>query len=326
MPKPLAIEMYSGLSGWGEGLIAEGYRVVAFDLVDMFRQTGTQRPEGIELVLQDVLTIHGKQFRDAAIICSSSPCQEFSYRSLPFKRCKSLGPPLLGIKLFEAQFRIQREASEAAGHHIPMVVENVRGAQPWVGRAKWHYGSYYLFGDVPALMPFTKARAKAGGLGWSEYAKTGVKSKGFNTTYDQQQRALRQDDATKLPGNGSARHFKDREIPRLNGERKHEDGSYTVAVGGRLDGMARPTSPVQDGVKVPSLDGGRRTDIGKGARMVSRDCGDEGIKQHGSGAEWFDTGIARHGSNTSARKAATAQISKIPLALASYIAQVYYPR
>jgi hypothetical protein len=52
--------------------------------------------------------------------------------------------------LFDACFRIQREASEAAGRHIPMVVENVKNAQPWVGRANWHYGSYYLWGDVPA--------------------------------------------------------------------------------------------------------------------------------------------------------------------------------
>jgi hypothetical protein len=55
--------------------------------------------------------------------------------------------------LFDACFRIQREASEAAGRHIPMIVENVRGAQPWVGRSVWNYGSFHLWGDVPALMP-----------------------------------------------------------------------------------------------------------------------------------------------------------------------------
>ena len=37
-----------------------------------------------------------------------------------------------------------------------MVVENVRGAQKWVGRARWNYGSFYLWGDVPALMPFAR--------------------------------------------------------------------------------------------------------------------------------------------------------------------------
>lgn len=59
--------------------------------------------------------------------------------------------------LFDACFRIDRGASEAAGHHIPLVVENVKGAQPWVGCAAWHFGSYYLWGDVPALMPVQKA-------------------------------------------------------------------------------------------------------------------------------------------------------------------------
>lgn len=56
-------------------------------------------------------------------------------------------------RLFYACFRIQREACEAAGRHIPLIVENVRGAQPWVGRARFNYSSYYLWGDVPALMP-----------------------------------------------------------------------------------------------------------------------------------------------------------------------------
>ena len=57
--------------------------------------------------------------------------------------------------LFDACFRIQREACEAAGRHIPMVVENVRGAIPWVGRSRYNYGSFHLWGDVPALMPMT---------------------------------------------------------------------------------------------------------------------------------------------------------------------------
>ena len=44
-------------------------------------------------------------------------------------------------RLFDACFRIQREASLAAGRHIPLVVENVRGAIPWVGRSRWNFGS-----------------------------------------------------------------------------------------------------------------------------------------------------------------------------------------
>jgi hypothetical protein len=43
------------------------------------------------------------------------------------------------------------------------VVENVRGAIPWVGRSRWNFGSFHLWGDVPALMPFTlRAQKKPG--------------------------------------------------------------------------------------------------------------------------------------------------------------------
>ncbi|MGH7490200.1 MAG: hypothetical protein ACREMY_32025, partial [bacterium] len=95
------------------------------------------------------------------VIVASPPCQAYSYRAMPWKHAKALPPP--DNTLFDACFRIQREASEAAGRYIPMVVENVRGAEKWVGPAKWHFGSYYLWGDVPALMPTTKSALKWGG-------------------------------------------------------------------------------------------------------------------------------------------------------------------
>jgi hypothetical protein len=75
---------------------------------------------------------------------------------MPWSRAKALPPP--DNTLFEACFRIQREACEAAGRHIPLIVENVRGAQKWVGRARWCHGSFALWGDVPALMPIVQSR------------------------------------------------------------------------------------------------------------------------------------------------------------------------
>jgi hypothetical protein len=75
---------------------------------------------------------------------------------MPWSRAKALPPP--DNTLFESCFRIQREACEAAGRHIPLIVENVRGAQKWVGRARFNFGSFFLWGDVPALMPITAKR------------------------------------------------------------------------------------------------------------------------------------------------------------------------
>lgn len=172
--KPLAIDLFSGVGGWTDGLMAEGYDPVGFDIKR--HVYGEHRYPG-QLVLQDVLTLHGSQFRDAALIVASPPCQKYSYMAMPWTRAKDLARwyrdpehPERIVELnalFNACFRIQREASEAAGRHIPMVVENVRGAQPWVGRARWNFGSFYLWGDVPALMPVIKA-FKSSGMNWSD--------------------------------------------------------------------------------------------------------------------------------------------------------------
>lgn len=154
--KPLAIDLFCGLGGWAEGLLAEGWNVVGFDIEQ--HDYGTGGYPG-QLVLQDVTTLHGSQFKSASLIVASPPCQAYSYRAMPWKRAKALPPP--DNALFDACFRIQREASEAAGRHIPLIVENVRGAVKWVQQpVKWHFGSYYLWGDVPALMPMTLASQK----------------------------------------------------------------------------------------------------------------------------------------------------------------------
>jgi C-5 cytosine-specific DNA methylase len=149
--KPLAIDLFCGLGGWTEGLLAEGYDVVGFDIEQ--HVYGDERYPA-QLVLQDVMTIHGKQFKSADLIVASPPCQAYSYRAMPWKRAKALPPP--SNDLFDACFRIQREACKASGRFIPLVVENVRGAQPWVGRSRWNFGSFHLWGDVPALMPIRK--------------------------------------------------------------------------------------------------------------------------------------------------------------------------
>jgi hypothetical protein len=146
--KPLGIDLFCGLGGWTEGLLAEGYEVIGFDNV---RHEYGEHRYPAQLVIQDVLTLHGRQFKDAALIVASPPCQAYSWRAMPWKAAKAAPPP--DNSLFEACFRIQREASEAAGRHIPLVVENVRGAQPFVGRSRWNFGSFHLWGDVPALMP-----------------------------------------------------------------------------------------------------------------------------------------------------------------------------
>jgi hypothetical protein len=167
MVKPLAIDLFCGLGGWTAGLLATGWHVCG---VDIERHVyGGQKYPG-SLWLQDVLTLHGSQFAKAGLIVASPPCQRYSYMAMPWTRAKAqaaairadeTGEALEDLnRLFNACFRIQREACEAAGRHIPMVVENVRGAIPWVGRSRWNFGSFHFWGDTPALMPPALKAAK----------------------------------------------------------------------------------------------------------------------------------------------------------------------
>jgi hypothetical protein len=171
--KPLVFDLFCGLGGWSESFIAEGYRAVGFDIEA--HDYGSGGYPG-ELVLRDIRSLTGgelvKIYGVPAVIVSSPPCHEFSYMAMPWTKAKEKMRKILADKseqvrltdLFNQCFRIQREVSEAAGHYVPMIVENVRGAQRWVGRSKWNFGSFHLWGDVPALMPIpAKVKLKTTG-------------------------------------------------------------------------------------------------------------------------------------------------------------------
>jgi C-5 cytosine-specific DNA methylase len=281
--RPLAIDLFCGLGGWTEGLLAEGYRVVGYD-IKAHQYDGERYPA--KLVVQDVLAIHGSAFKAAALIVASPPCQEYSYMAMPWSLAKAKAAAIRADttgaeverlnRMFNACFRIQREASEAAGHHIPMVVENVRGAIPWVGRSRWNYGSFHLWGDVPALMPSAKA-FKGGytGHGWKHPS-----------------------DSRHTPGLDFTR-FAGKHA--LEGMKNGSGGSW---FGVNPNGTRGALNNARDGLKQPGL---------------------SGICNNGKGDAWFQDGAAKHGSKSSARKAASARIAKIPLPLSRWIAATYKP-
>ena len=296
--KPLAIDLFCGLGGWTDGLLAEGYRVVGFD--NERHAYGDARYPA-QLVIQDVLTLHGRQFKEAALIVASPPCQAYSYRAMPWKRAKALPPP--DNSLFEACFRIQREACEAAWHHIPLVVENVCGAQKFVGRARWHYGSFYLWGDVPALMPITRKAIKVPtmGAGWypPDHPKH-VPGLAFNGHADRNLRA----EGVKAGDRNMARSDGGHQwTAGFDNHIKNDGGSWFNVAHNTTSGHAH--NPVNDAVK--GANGGWFNDN----------------KRNGKGETGY---LSRSGSKSSARKAASAHIAKIPYELARHIGAAWKPR
>src|SRR6267154_1271524 len=283
---PSAIDLFCGLGGWTEGLLAEGYFVVGFDIER--HVYGDEKYPG-ELVLQDVRTLHGSQFKNAALIVASPPCQAYSYRAMPWRRAKALPPP--DNTLFEACFRIQREASEAAGRYIPLIVENVRGAQKWVGQAKANFGSYYLWGDVG--MVGRRVVAGVPQFGVSVAPMKATKVPGF-----------------RFDGNGGSFQSASVEAQKRNPDgTDHGSGSWFKIA----DSKNRAS-------RKQSMGGSWFGDYEMHKERV-----DEHIKQ---GGDWFgrncESSMSRlYGSKSPKRRAASAMIAKIPFALAQHVAHCF---
>lgn len=136
------IDLCSGLWGWSSIFAARGHKCVGID-----RTAPPSVPDGCRFFQADIIDIEVGYVRQFDFGVASTPCEEFSLFGM-----KNFHPdppyPDLGIKLFNHA----RTLFEESG--IPFVMENVRPAQEFVGRAAHHCGPFYLWGSgVPPLMP-----------------------------------------------------------------------------------------------------------------------------------------------------------------------------
>lgn len=346
--KPLCIDLYAGLGGWAEGFLAEGHEVHGYDIEAHDYGTGGYPAK---LHLRDVLTIHGSEFKDAACIVASPPCQEYSYMAMPWSRGKQIAAALRGKgefpegytgsrtiadlnRLFEACFRIQREASEAAGRRIPMVVENVRGAQTWVGEAPANYGSFYLWGDVGMVgrrVVCVVDGKVIGGRGVAPAAK-GQKFNPDGTAHPTgswfavANSMNRGANAEKVPGfrfDGSGKTFQTASVDSI------KTPGRSMSKGALKWGPHNMGPSVAMMAELGVKQGGNWFHDSSPGTLRSfsgtKQAGLSGVRKNGKGNKWFQDGATAHGSRSQARKAASAMIAKIPFPLASHIARVFKP-
>lgn len=140
MTGEVCLDLYCGLGGWAAGFIAAGYRVIGVDIVSQPEYPG-------EFILQDVRTLNGLKWRGFVdVIVASPPCTEFTKLDIPFNR--PLNPSFPDLELVQVAYWLRDEIQPRR-----FILENVRGAQKWLGKAIIHRGPYYLWGDVFILSP-----------------------------------------------------------------------------------------------------------------------------------------------------------------------------
>jgi hypothetical protein len=179
------LDLFCGRLGWSKAFLARGWEVVGVDLVEPdWEQVWSGysgKTQEFEFIQRDILDIpaslYGLPGQAPDFICASSPCEEFSVHGM-----KHFHPnpkyPENGIRLFNHT----RALCEASG--VPWVMENVRAAQQFVGKAVHHCGPFYLWGTgVPALVNQGIGKGTKYGLSREKrktldpYYRTGSKSK-----------------------------------------------------------------------------------------------------------------------------------------------------
>ena len=140
------LDLGCGKGGWAFGFLDAGFDVIGYDIHDF----SAVYPG--KFIQADLLSFD--TFPSADVVVGSSPCTDFTKSGLPasWPAVRRFPPDIkTGVKLFNRFREIALSVSPEL-----WVLENVRKAQDFVGPAKTHYGSRYLWGRFPDFMvPFT---------------------------------------------------------------------------------------------------------------------------------------------------------------------------
>lgn len=152
----LVLDLFSGTGSATEPFVECGkHRVVRIDC-----EVAHRRPD----IRADVrrLPIGGTSSERPEFVWASPPCPEFSKSVMPW-----YGFPTPSLELVFAAISAVRELRPRY-----WLLENVTGAQRWIGRSVQHWGPYHLWGwfpriRVPESRPLKKMRIWGATEDWS---------------------------------------------------------------------------------------------------------------------------------------------------------------
>ena len=123
------LDLFAGLGGASQAMRERGWHVTTVELEERFK------PD----VVADITT-YNYQGPQLDLIWASPPCTEFSRESMPW--CRTGKEP--SMALVGHALRVIQEAKPRF-----WVIENVRGAQRFLGPAKWVRNPVFLWGEFP---------------------------------------------------------------------------------------------------------------------------------------------------------------------------------
>lgn len=134
-------DLYCGLGGWARGLINTGHDVTGYDIVDF----SSYYPG--KFVQADLLSFD--DFPETDVIVASPPCTDFSKASFPktWKSVQRFPPDInMAMRLFNRVYEIIDQINPKY-----WIIENVRGAEKYMGKSNFHIGSRYFWSNFPSF-------------------------------------------------------------------------------------------------------------------------------------------------------------------------------
>ncbi len=128
------LDLFSGLGGASQAMLERGWEVYTVDINKEFE------PDFVCDIREFLLKWPKKIKVD--FVWASPPCDDFSKAEKPWYEQDR--PSLESLSLIWETIKIIRELTPKF-----WILENVRGAQKWIGRAPCHLGPFYLWGWFP---------------------------------------------------------------------------------------------------------------------------------------------------------------------------------